>query len=175
MNPWHEIPVNLDKDHNLNCIIEIPMFSKIKYELDKDTGLLKVDRILYSSVHYPGNYGFFPQSFCDDGDPLDVLVLGQLPVVPMALMRVRPVGVIAMKDQNKGDDKVIAVHSDDPEYADIKTIKDIPKHKLIEIKHFFESYKMLEKKKVEINAIGDEKKAMKVVKEALELYNKTYR
>lgn len=169
MNPWHDIDLEFTEE-GLNCLIEIPAGSKIKYEIDKKTGLLKVDRILYSSVHYPCNYGLFPQTFCDDGDPLDVLVIGQLPVVPLSIMKVRPIGVIRMIDQGKGDDKIISVHLDDPEYNHIHSIRELAPHKLNEIRRFFESYKELEKKNVEIKSIDDEKAARAVIKESIEFY-----
>ena len=171
MNPWHDIDLELKPNNEVNCLIEIPAGSKIKYEIDKKTGLLKVDRILYSSVHYPCNYGLFPQTFCDDGDPLDVLVIGQLPVAPFSIMRVRPIGVIRMIDQGEGDDKVISVHVDDPEYNHIRSIKELAPHKINEIRRFFESYKELEKKSVEITSIDDEVSAMEVLREAMEFYN----
>lgn len=174
MNPWHDLALDFTADE-LNCLIEIPAGSKIKYEIDKESGLLKVDRILYSSVHYPCNYGLFPQTFCDDGDPLDVLVIGQLPVAPLSIMRVRPIGVIRMIDQGKGDDKVISVHVDDPEYNHIRSIKELAPHKINEIRRFFESYKELEKKSVEITSIDDEKHAVQVVRESIELYRKTFK
>jgi inorganic pyrophosphatase len=172
MNPWHDVDLEMDKN-SLNCVIEIPAGSKIKYEIDKKSGLLKVDRILYSSVHYPCNYGFFPKTFCDDGDPLDVLVIGQMPVVPLSIMRVRPVGVFRMIDQGKGDDKVLSVHVDDPEYNHIHTLKELAPHKVMEIRRFFESYKELEKKSVEIKSLDDEVAALKVIKEAIEFYIRT--
>ena len=110
MHPWHDIPVELaDIEAHLPVVVEIPAGSKNKYELDKPTGILKLDRVLYSSVHYPANYGFIPRSYCDDGDPLDVLVLGQEPVNPLTLMFVRPIGVMHMRDQGKADDKILAV------------------------------------------------------------------
>lgn len=173
MNPWHDIDLEFDGS-TLTCLIEIPAGTKIKYEIDKKTGLLKVDRILYSSVHYPCNYGLFPQTFCDDGDPLDVLVIGQLPVAPLSLMKVRPIGVIRMIDQGEGDDKVISVHVDDPEYNHIKSIKEVAPHKINEIRRFFESYKELEKKSVEIRSIDDENEAIKVIHESIAFYKKTF-
>ncbi len=174
MNPWHDVQLDFNDKFELNCLIEIPAGSKIKYEIDKDSGLLKVDRILYSSVHYPSNYGLFPQTFCDDGDPLDVLVIGQLPVVPLSIMRVKPIGVIRMIDQGKGDDKIISVHVDDPEYNQINSINQLPKHKLIEIRRFFESYKELEKKLVQINSIDDEVVAIDVIREAIAFYKEKF-
>lgn len=174
LNPWHDVDLDFDESGELNCIIEIPAGSKIKYEIDKASGLLKVDRVLYSSVHYPCNYGLFSQTYCDDGDPLDVLVIGQAPVLPLSIMRVRPIGVIRMIDQGKGDDKVISVHVDDPEYNHIRSIRELAPHKVAEIKHFFESYKALEKKSVQINAIEDEKAALSVIKESIQYYKKEF-
>jgi inorganic pyrophosphatase len=175
MNPWHDVDLDLAQDTTLNCLIEIPAGSKIKYEIDKKSGLLKVDRILYSSVHYPCNYGLFPQTFCDDGDPLDVLVIGQLPVAPLSIMRVRPIGVIQMIDQGKEDDKVISVHVDDPEYSHIRSINELAPHKMNEIRRFFESYKELEKKSVEIKSIQDEKSALEVIHASVQLYANNFK
>ncbi len=174
MNPWHDVDLEFNGKNELNCIIEIPAGSKIKYEIDKKSGLLKVDRILYSSVHYPCNYGLFSQTYCDDGDPLDVLVIGQLPVAPLSIMRVRPIGVMRMLDQGKGDDKVISVHIDDPEYHHINSIKEIAAHKINEIRRFFESYKELEKKSVEILSIDGELEAIKVIQESIAFYKSSF-
>jgi inorganic pyrophosphatase len=174
MNPWHEVDINLDSHNHLDCIIEIPMGCKVKYELDKKSGLIKVDRILYSSVHYPCNYGFFPQTFCDDGDPLDVLVVGQLPIVPLAIMRVRAIGVMRMLDQGKHDDKIISIHVDDPEFNYIKTFSELPEHRTLEIKNFFEHYKKLEKKDVEISSLGNEQDAADVIRDSMHLYQKKF-
>jgi inorganic pyrophosphatase len=175
MNPWHDVDLDFQESGELNCIIEIPAGSKIKYEIDKASGLLKVDRVLYSSVHYPCNYGLFPQTYCDDSDPLDVLVIGQAPVVPLSIMRVRPIGVIRMIDQGKVDDKVISVHVDDPEYNHIKKLSDLAPHKITEIRRFFESYKELEKKNVDIKAIEDEKVAITVIRESIQYYREKFK
>lgn len=174
MNPWHDVKNDKDSPNIVTAIIEVPKGSKVKYELDKESGLIKVDRILYSSVHYPANYGFIPQSYCDDNDPLDILVLGQETVVPLSLMRAIPIGVMKMIDQDQMDDKIVAVHADDPEYNHYKDISELPPHRLAEIKGFFQDYKTLEKKKVEVSDFLGAKEAKQIVDEALELYKKTY-
>lgn len=176
MNLWHDINLDFNTDKNtLNCLIEIPAGSKVKYEIDKETGLLMVDRILSSSVHYPCNYGLFPQTYCDDKDPLDVLVLGQFPIAPLSLMKVRPVGVLKMIDGGEGDDKVIAIHVDDPQFKHITKLSEVSPHLVAEIKQFFESYKALEKKKVEITGIEDEVAAVKVVNDSITFYKKHFK
>src|SRR5580693_8434473 len=146
MHPWHDIAVPEPIEEGFLAFIEIPKGSKLKYELDKETGLLKVDRVLFSAVHYPANYGFIPRTYCDDGDPLDVLVLGQEPCVPMCMMRARAIGRMQMRD-----DKIIAVHLDDPAVRDYSHIRELPPHTLKELERFFLDYKMLENKLVEIN------------------------
>src|SRR5262252_8127112 len=118
MNPWHDVAIGEDPSRSFHCVIEVPSGSMNKYELDKATGLLRLDRVLYSAVHYPANYGFVPRTYCADGDPLDVLVLGQEEVVPGVLLRARAIGVMSMRDEKGQDDKLIAVHVDDPEYTD---------------------------------------------------------
>src|ERR1700733_3841595 len=148
MHPWHEVEVGDQAPEIINAIIEVPKGFKAKYELDKKSGLLRLDRILFSAVHYPANYGFIPQSYCDDKDPLDILVLGQEAATPLCIMRAKPIGVMNMLDQDQGDDKIIAVHADDPEYSDYESIHELPAHRLREIKNFFETYKELEGKKV---------------------------
>lgn len=175
MNAWHDVEIGDNAPEVVTAVIEIPAGSKTKFELDKKTGMLIVDRVLSSAVHYPANYGFIPQTFCDDKDPLDVLVLGQATVYPLSLMRVRPIGYMRMIDGGEGDDKVIAVHADDPEMKDIKSLKDLSAHKLIEIRHFFETYKDLEKKKVQVEGYHDVQDAMKIVRDAISLYNKEIR
>ena len=128
-HPWHDLPNNPDTaDAWFNVVIEIPRGSKVKYELDKPTGLLRVDRVLYSSVIYPANYGFVPRSYCDDGDPLDVLVLGHEPVVPMCIMQARAIGLMRMEDEGEGDDKIIAVHVNDPSFNEYTDIGQLPQH-----------------------------------------------
>ena len=173
MHPWHDLPNNPDTAHEgFNALIEIPKGSKVKYELDKESGLLKVDRVLFSAVHYPANYGFIPRTYADDGDPLDVLVLGQEPVVPMCIMRARAIGMMEMRDDKGIDDKIIAVHLDDPAFRDYSHIREVPKHTLIELKRFFEDYKTLEKKKVEIDELQGPFDAAKVIRTAIADYQK---
>ena len=146
MNAWHDIAIGDKFPHEFPAIVEVPKDSKIKYELDKDTGLIKVDRILNASSHYPANYGFIPRTYCDDHDPLDILILGQLPIAPLSIVQCRPIGLLKMLDQGHADDKIIAVHIADPEYAHYQELKELPPNKMAELKKFFEEYKTLENK-----------------------------
>jgi len=173
-HPWHDIDVGSDAPNSFACVIEIPQGSKVKYELDKETGLLYVDRVLASSVRYPHNYGFIPQTLCDDDDPLDVLVLMQCPVNPFSILEARPIGVMEMLDQGERDDKVIAVHAHDPAYNKIKDISELPVHRLAEIRSFFEDYKKNENKEVRVDEILGADEAKKVIEEAIQMYVDTY-
>src|SRR3954467_9290658 len=138
MHAWHDIYVDDALiDREFPVVIEVPKGDKNKYELDKETGFLRLDRVLYSAVHYPANYGFIPRTYCDDGDPLDILVLCQEPVAPFCLMRARAIGLMQMRDDKGLDDKVIAVHMDDPAYNQYSHIREVPQHMLIELKRFF--------------------------------------
>jgi len=170
-HPWHDLPNHPDTAHeSFNVVIEIPKGSKVKYELDKPTGLLRVDRILYSSVHYPANYGFLPRSYCPDGDPLDVLVLGNEPVTPLAIMRARAIGVMGMADEGREDTKIIAVHVHDPAFNEYTDISQLPGHSLTEIKRFFQDYKVLEHKEVIVEDMLGADKALAAVHAAFDLY-----
>ena len=169
-HPWHDVPLPDDLAAWFPVYIEIPKGSKVKYELDKDTGLLRVDRVLYSAVHYPANYGFVPRTYSPDGDPLDVLVLGQVEVAPGVLLRARAIGVLTMQDEMGRDDKIIAIHLDDPEYADYHDISGLPPHRLREVERFFLDYKVLEGKEVEVEAMRGTQEARRVLKEAVALY-----
>jgi inorganic pyrophosphatase len=170
-HPWHDVSLPADLADWFPAYIEIPLGSKVKYELDKPTGLLRVDRVLYSAVHYPANYGFVPRTYCEDGDPLDVLVLGQEVVVPMALMRARAIGVMGMRDDKGLDDKIIAIHVDDPEYLNLHSIDELPPHRMREIQRFFLDYKTLEHKQVVMDAIQGPAEALRVIRDAVALYS----
>ena len=169
---WHDVVVEEPFEESFPALIEIPKGSKVKYELDKATGLIRVDRVLFSAVHYPANYGFIPRTYCDDGDPLDVLVLCQEPVVPGVIMRARAIGLMQMRDEKGLDDKVIAVHMDDPAYCQYSHIREVPQHMLLELRRFFEDYKTLEKKKVEIDELQGPFEAAKAIRAALVDYKK---
>ena len=172
-HPWHDLPNNPDTAHEwFNVIIEIPRGSKVKYELDKPTGLLRVDRVLYSSVIYPANYGFIPRSYCEDGDPLDVLVLGHEPVVPLAIMQARAIGLMRMEDEGEADDKIIAVHIHDPSTNSYTDIEQLPQHVFHEIKRFFLDYKALEKKEVTVEEFKGHKEAIEAVIESFRFYRR---
>ena len=170
MHPWHDVPWGARIEDGFNVLIEIPAESKVKYELDKASGLLRVDRVLYSAVHYPANYGFIPRTYCDDGDPLDVLLLGQHPLEPLSLARGRALGVFAMVDDKGQDDKIVAVHLDDPEYAHFREPAELPAHKFAEIERFFMDYKVLEKKRVAIEKLQGPAAAERVIQQAIDLY-----
>ncbi len=169
-HPWHDVRLPKDLDAWFPVFIEIPMGSKVKYELDKATGLLRVDRVLYSAVHYPANYGFVPRTYCDDDDPLDVLVLGE-EVAPGVLVRAHAIGVMRMRDDKGIDDKIIAVHVDDPSYAGYQSIKELAPHRLRELQRFFMDYKTLEGKSVEVDEPMDREEALRVLRDAIALYN----
>ena len=171
-HPWHDVRLPDDLDAWFPVFIEIPRGSKIKYELDKATGLLRVDRVLYSAVHYPANYGFVPRTYCADDDPLDVLVLGQGEMAAGVLLRARAIGVMRMRDDKGEDDKIIAVHVDDPEYSSYHSIEDLPPHRLRELKRFFIDYKALEDKPVTVDESLGPQEAKKVLRQAVDLYTR---
>jgi inorganic pyrophosphatase len=170
MHPWHDVELGDAIESGFRAIIEIPKGSKVKYELDKRTGLLWLDRVLYSAVHYPSNYGFLPQTFCLDNDPLDVLVLGQEPVVPLCILRAKAIGVMTMVDDKGPDDKIIAIHADDPEYAHYRDISELPPHRLVEVERFFLDYKVLEHKAVSVGDMRGPADAERTIREAVDLY-----
>jgi len=174
MNIWHDISPERIKPNEFIAVIEIEKGSKKKYELDKETGLIILDRILYTSTHYPANYGFIPRTYGDDGDPLDVLVLCTESLEPMTLVHCYPIGVISMIDNGKFDEKIIAIPFKDPTYNDYKDISHLPSHIFHEMQHFFLVYKELEGKETAVNEMGDAKAAIKVVETAIENYKNKY-
>jgi inorganic pyrophosphatase len=175
MHPLHDIPVDPGAAGDVvPVVIEIPQGSKNKYELDKETGLLKLDRVLYSAVHYPANYGFVPRTHCDDGDPLDVLVLGQEPVHPLTIVEARILGVIRMRDEKGLDDKLIAVSAHDPAVSEWRDLSQIPRHLVLEMRRFFEDYKVLEKKEVLVETPLGREEALTTLREAFALYKTTF-
>ena len=174
MNIWHDMDPSQIKSNDFTAVIEIPKGSKCKYELDKYTGLLKLDRILYTSTHYPANYGFIPRTFADDGDPLDVLVLCSEPIYPLTLTRVYPIGVMRMIDDGKMDDKVIAIPFSDPTYLGITSIDELPPHIFDEIMHFFTVYKQLENKQTAVKTLFGRQEAEKIIEQAIEDYKKKF-
>ena len=174
MNIWHDIDPSRIKPNDFYAIIEIPSGSKNKYEMDKETGLLKLDRVLYTSTHYPANYGFIPRTYADDGDPLDVLVLCSETIRPMSLVRCHPIGVITMLDGGKLDEKIIAVPFDDPTYNDYKEISELPKHVADEMGHFFTVYKSLEAKETVVNDTMDAATAREIIDKCRENYIEKY-
>jgi len=176
VHPWHDIYIDDQLvDGAFPAVIEVPKGSKNKYELDKETGFLRLDRVLYSAVHYPANYGFIPRTFCDDGDPLDVLVLGQEPVYPLTVVEARPIGVMRMRDDKGLDDKILAVNVRDPAVSDYRDRLELPAHTEREIKRFFQDYKVLENKTVEIDDFLGPTEALVIMREAFELYRRLRR
>jgi inorganic pyrophosphatase len=176
MHPWHDTYV----DDTLIAtafpvIVEIPKGSTNKYELDKETGLLRLDRVLYSAVYYPADYGFIPRTYCDDGDPLDALVLGQEPVYPLTIVEARAVGVMRMRDEKGVDDKIVAVSVRDPSFAEYTDKAQLPGHVLRQVRRFFEDYKVLEHKQVVVEDMLGPDAAVRIIKEALEMYRQLRR
>ena len=174
MNIWHDISPNRITPENYYGVIEISKGSKTKYEIDKETGLLKLDRVLYTSTIYPANYGFIPRTYADDNDPLDILVLCTEPIIPMTLIQCYPIGVIRMLDSGHLDEKIISVPFGDPTYASIRDICDLPEHVFNEMKHFFSVYKALEHKETVVDDVAGRDEAIVIVAGAIENYRKMF-
>jgi len=168
---WHDVAPGPGLPGQFMAVIEIPLGSTVKYELDKDTGLLRVDRILYSAVYYPANYGFIPQTLAEDGDPLDVLVLCQEAVAPLTLLRARAIGLMTMLDGGKRDHKVLAVSVDDPQYAALQEAEDLPGPRLRMLRRFFQDYKVLEEKAVEVDEFRPAAAALPIIEASLVAYS----
>ena len=172
IHPWHDISPGRDIPDEFETVVEIPSGSSIKYELDKMSGLIRLDRMLYSAVYYPANYGFIPQTLAEDDDPLDVLVLCKEPVVPLTLMHSRPIGLMTMLDEGKRDHKIIAVATADPEYNHYKDADDLPPHRLMQIGRFFKDYKTMEGKAVEVDEIQPADACPAIIEDALARYSR---
>jgi inorganic pyrophosphatase len=176
MHPWHDTYLDdATVEHAFPVVIEIPKGSKNKYELDKETGLLRLDRVLHSAVYYPADYGFIPRTFCDDGDPLDALVLSQEPVYPLTIVEARAIGVMRMRDEKGIDDKIVAVSVRDPAFVDYRDKDQLPGHVLREVRRFFQDYKALEQKEVVVEDLLGPSDALRIIREALDLYRKLRR
>lgn len=173
-NPWHKVNIGEEAPHIVTGIVEIPQNTRAKYELDKESGMLKLDRVLYSNMYYPANYGFIPKTYCDDKDPLDILVLSQIKVVPMCLVNAKVIGVMRMLDGGELDDKIIAVANNDMSVNHITDISELPEHFLKEMRNFFEDYKKLENKTVQVEEFQNAEVAKKIVLKSMEDYKKKF-
>jgi inorganic pyrophosphatase len=172
MHPVHDIEVPADIRTFVPTVIEIPRGSHLKYEVDKPTGMLRLDRVLYSAVHYPANYGFIPRTHSDDGDPLDILVLMQEPVAPLTIVRARALGGLRMVDDKGGDDKIVGVCVDDPAYEQYQTLEELPPHVMKELDRFFRDYKTLEEKMVEVDRFYGRDKAFEIIQASRDAYDR---
>lgn len=172
LHPWHEVSPGDDIPSSVNAVIEIPKGSKAKYEIDKQSGLIKLDRVLFSSVMYPANYGFIPKTYCDDQDPLDILVLCSVDVYPMSIIEAKVIGVMHMIDNGEQDDKIIAVAKNDMSVNYINDLSELPPHTMKEIVRFFQDYKALERKNVTIERLFGRSYAYQVIQESIDLYQK---
>lgn len=175
INPWHEVSYGNHAPERVMGIIEIPKNTRAKYELDKESGMLLLDRVIYSSMYYPTNYGFIPQTYCDDGDPLDILVLSQIEIVPMCLVEAKVIGVMRMLDGGEMDDKIIAVASHDTSVSHHDCVSDLPEYWLKEMRNFFEDYKKLENKSVNVEDFQPREKAHEIVNQAIKDYDNNFR
>lgn len=173
-NPWHSVSTGDKTPEFVNAIVEIPKGSKSKYELDKETGLLKMDRVLFSAVHYPANYGFIPKTLSADSDPLDILVISSIPVVPFCIVEAKIIGIMTMIDEDERDDKIIAVAKNDMSVNYLNDVHELPPHTTIELKRFFEDYKKLEHKNVFVEKFLGKSEAYKIISESIQNYQKTF-
>ncbi len=173
-HPWHDVSIGEKSPELVTGIIEIPKNSRAKYELDKDSGMLILDRVLYSSINYPANYGFIPQTYCDDDDPLDILVLSQIEIVPMCLVEAKVIGVMRMMDGGEMDDKIIAVANNDMSVNHIEDIEELPLHWIKELRSFFEDYKKLENKTVVVEEFQNKETAMEVIQKSIVDYKEKF-
>ncbi|MEO9954538.1 inorganic diphosphatase [Nonlabens sp.] len=171
---WHDVSYGADAPGNVTGIIEIPKNTRAKYELDKESGMLILDRVIYSSMYYPTNYGFIPQTYCDDNDPLDILVLSQIEIVPMCLVECKVIGVMQMLDGGEMDDKIIAVAANDMSVAHFNDIEELPEFWKKEMRNFFQDYKKLENKEVKVDEFQGREKALEIVNQSIVDYKKKF-
>jgi len=174
MNPWHDVNIGKNCPKVVNAIVEIPMGSRNKYEFEKETGLIRLDRTLFSSVLYPGDYGFIPKTLWEDNDPLDILILTRFPSYPLVVIEAKPIGVVNMVDENESDDKILAIPTGDPFFRDIEDISELAHHTMREIRHFFEIYKELQDKVVRVQRFLGKKEAFETIEKGRELYEKKF-
>lgn len=173
-NIWHDITPERITPEDFICVIEISKGSKKKYELDKQTGFIILDRILHTSTHYPANYGFIPRTYGDDNDPLDVLLLCSEVLEPLTLVRAYPIGVIKMMDNGRSDEKIIAIPFNDPTYNNYKSIDELPRHIFDEMRHFFEVYKNLEHKTTAVDEVSGREDSLRIIQSAIDNYNRNF-
>ncbi len=169
-HPWHEVSIGKKVPEFVNAIIEIPRGSRAKYEVDKESGLIKLDRVIYASMYYPLNYGFIPQTLGEDHDPLDIVVLTQVSVVPLCIIPCKVIGVMQMVDRGEADDKIIAVAEEDPSVNHFNDVQDLPQHLRAELRHFFKNYKTLENKKVVVDEFLSKEKALQIINASIAFY-----
>lgn len=174
-HPWHEVSIGANPPERVNGIIEIPRGSRAKYEIDKESGLIKLDRVIYASMYYPLNYGFIPQTLGEDHDPLDIVVLTQVAVVPLCLIPSKVIGVMRMIDRGEADDKIIAVAEQDASVSHISDVSELPEFFRVELKHFFENYKTLENKKVHVPEFGGREQALPIIERSIAFYRETFK
>lgn len=173
-HPWHEVSIGVNPPDQVNGIIEIPRGSRAKYEIDKESGLIKLDRVLYASMYYPLNYGFIPQTLGEDNDPLDIVVLTQVSVVPRCMVPSKVIGVMRMIDRGEADDKIIAVAEQDASVSHIRDVSELPDFFRVELKHFFENYKTLENKKVVVDEFLSRAQALPIIERSIAYYKEVY-
>lgn len=174
IHPWH-ISIGNNAPEIVKAVIEIPKDSRMKYELDKESGLLKLDRVIYSSMHYPMNYGLVPQTYFDDGDPLDILVMCSYEIVPLCVLDVRVIGIMHMEDEHGIDDKILSVAAHDPAYEHIHDLQDLPQHHMDELKNFFEGYKALEHKTVKVGNMYGKEQAYECIQRSIKQYKEKFK